>query len=356
MSIIRKVELTMDDARIGESLKWIVNLLDHHHIPYQIIGGLAAHAYGAARPVVDIDLYLPMGGAQAALAEMKPYLVRPPRPHRSVTWDLTYLVLDHNGVQIEIGDSSTSPRFYNHKDQCWDPQIINYAASQRATLFGVEVNVMPRAELISYKTRMDREVDHADLHAMDPASHEAGNDLKDLSPVVPLVLHADAFDGRKVDDLIAGLKEEGFQFTSMAELGNTGEAQHKLYLLNDTTAMDTDGPDGGHVWPSFEDFQKDVCQMDWFLPRGQIIAIDTANSAWAAMSAITRFEGSGNTWNLFTGVDRRYRGRMLEQAVLVLAIRYALDELKVNSIFADESRSNLPMIAVYHELGYIPRP
>ncbi len=347
----------MDDAiRIGESLKWIVNLLDHHHIPYQIVGGLAAHAYGASRPVVDIDLYVPMEKAQAAMAEIKPNMIRPPLPHRSAYWDLTYLVLDYKGVQIEIGDSTTDPRFYNRKGQCWDPQIIDYAASQRVTLFGVEVKVMPRSELISYKTRLDREVDHADLQAMEPSPRDADNDLKDLSPVVPLVLHSDQFDGRKYDGLIAGLKEEGFQFTSMAELGNTEEALRKLYLLNDTTAMDADGPAVGHVWPTFEDFQKEVCQMDWFLPRGQIIAIDTASGAWAAMSAITNFEGSGTTWNLFTGVDRRYRGHRLEQAVLALAIRYALDELKVNSIFADESKSNLSMIAVYRELGYTPRP
>jgi RimJ/RimL family protein N-acetyltransferase len=347
----------MDDAtRIGESLKWIVNLLDHHHIPYQIVGGLAAHAYGASRPVVDIDLYVPMEKAQAAIAEMKPYIIRPPLPHCSAYWDLTYLVLDHKGVQIEIGDSSTDPRFYNHKGQCWDTQVIDYAASQRATLFGMEVNVMPRSELVRYKTRLDRKVDHADLQAMDPSSRKDGNDLKDLSPVVPLVLHSDAFDDRKYDGLIAGLKEEGFQFTSMAELGNTEEAQRKLYILNDAAAMDADGLDGSHVWPSFKDFQKEVCQMDWFLPRGQIIAIDTASGAWAAMSAITRFEGSGNTWNLFTGVDRRYRWRRLEQAVLALAIRYVLNELKVNTIFTDESRTNLPMIAVYRELGYTPRP
>ena len=76
-----------------------------------------------------------------------------------------------------------------------------------------------------------------------------------------MALNLDTFDDRPYDEIIAKLKGEGFQFTSMEALGNTEEAQRKLYLLNDTTAMEMTVPDGEHSWLSFEDFQKKVCQI-----------------------------------------------------------------------------------------------
>ncbi len=50
------------------------------------------------------------------------------------------------------------------------------------------------------------------------------------------------------------------------------------------------------------------------------------------MSANLRFEGSDHAYNLHTGVDRFYAGRKLAQAVKVLALRYARDGLKANSV------------------------
>ena len=75
-------------------------------------------------------------------------------------------------------------------------------------------------------------------------------------------LDLDAFDDRPYDAIIARLEGEGFQFTSMAALGNTEEAQRKLYALNDSTSASTPGSEGEHSWESFEDFQRSVCQAD----------------------------------------------------------------------------------------------
>jgi hypothetical protein len=160
------MEPITDPQQIHQALSWIVGLLNRHNVPYQLVGGLAAQAYGARRPMMDIDLYAPLEKAAAAIAEMKPYLIREPLPHRSPAWDLVYLALDYDGVQIEIGDSTTNPRFYNVLDQRWEPQAIDYAASQWVTLYEVTVAVMPRAELVRYKAMLDREVDHIDIAQM----------------------------------------------------------------------------------------------------------------------------------------------------------------------------------------------
>jgi hypothetical protein len=151
---------------IEAALRWLVSLLNRCQVPYQVVGGLAAQAYGANRPLVDIDLYIPFDTAQAALAEMAPFIVRQPLPHRSAAWDLVYLALEVDGVLIEIGDSSSAPRFFNRHAGRWEAQVIDYSASQTARLYGVEVAIMPKGELLRYKAMLDREVDHLDIEQM----------------------------------------------------------------------------------------------------------------------------------------------------------------------------------------------
>ena len=166
-----------------------------------------------------------------------------------------------------------------------------------------------------------------------------------------MALDLDAFDDRPYDAIIARLQGEGFRFTSMAALGNTEEDQRRLYVLNETTGMETMGTDGVPSWASFEDFQQSVCRSDWYRPDGQMVVIASTTGDWAAMSAIARFDDYA--YNLHTGVDKRYRGRKLAQAVKVLALRYARDELKVNIVRTHHNSKNLPMIAIDRKFGYV---
>jgi len=171
---------------------------------------------------------------------------------------------------------------------------------------------------------------------------------------IPMRLSLDTFDDSPYDDIIAKLKNDGFQFTSMEELGNTEKAQRHLYALNDETNLDVPGRNGERTWSSFEDFQKRVCKADWYKPGGQIVAIHTTTGNWVAMSAISRFQD--HAYNLHTGVNRRYRGRKLAQAVKILALRYARDVLKVNIVNTDHNMMNHPMIAIDRKLGYTELP
>jgi GNAT superfamily N-acetyltransferase len=167
-------------------------------------------------------------------------------------------------------------------------------------------------------------------------------------------LDLSTFDDRPYDEILEKLKREGFQFTSMQELGDTEDTQRNLYRLNDTASRETLGTDGSPSWTSFEDFRKHVCGSDWYKPAGQLVVIDTNTGIWAAMSAITRFTGTDYAYNLFTGVDKRYRRRKLGLAVKVLALRYARDVLKVTSVHTHHNSKNPPMINLDHKLGYHP--
>lgn len=173
---------------------------------------------------------------------------------------------------------------------------------------------------------------------------------------IAMALDLKTFDDRPYDAIIEQLKKEGFLFTSMEELGNTEDAQRRLYELNDTAASETLGSSGEHPWESFEDFQKRVCQAEWYLPAGQKVIIDTGTGIWAGMSAITRFAGAKDAYNLFTGVDKRYRGRKLGQAVKVQALRFGRDVLKVDSVRTHHNTKNPPILAIDRKFGYVQIP
>jgi len=169
---------------------------------------------------------------------------------------------------------------------------------------------------------------------------------------IAMALNLTAFDDRPYDALLAKLKGEGFQFTSLEALGNTEDAQRKLYHLNNMTGSEIPGSEGKPAWASFEDYQRRVCQAAWYKPGGELVVIESATSDWVAMSAITRMEGNDYAYNLHTGVDERYRGRKLAQAVKVLALRYAREVLQVTEVRSNHNIQNLPMIAINRKFGY----
>lgn len=89
---------------------------------------------------------------------------------------------------------------------------------------------------------------------------------------------------------------------------------------------------------------------------GQMVVIDTRTGEWAAMSAITRFAGRDYAYNLFTGVDARYRGRKLGQAVKVIALRYARDVLGAHIVRTHHNTKNEPVLAIDRKFGYTVLP
>jgi hypothetical protein len=163
------VQTTKDPQKIGQALRWIVSLIDHYAIPYQICGGLAAIGYGATRPLVDIDIYAALQDSphlQDLMNDIHPYLIRAWGPHLSASWDILYLALNFAGIQIEIAEATSNPRFYNRRDGRWEDQRINFAASKRMSLYGVDVMIMPKGELLAYKAMLDRDVDHVDIEEL----------------------------------------------------------------------------------------------------------------------------------------------------------------------------------------------
>jgi hypothetical protein len=154
----------MTDA--GSALAWVVDLLQRHHIPFQAVGGLAARAYGATRPLVDLDFYIPMERFSELIPEIAPHVVWGPEHYQDENWDITFVKLSYAGQPIEFGDS-TDAYFFDRTAGGWMRQEIDFDRSERREVLGVRVPVIPRAELIAYKRQLGRNVDALDLAEID---------------------------------------------------------------------------------------------------------------------------------------------------------------------------------------------
>jgi hypothetical protein len=145
-----------------QALRWIVDILNRHQVPFQIVGGLAARAYGATRLLHDIDLYIPMSRFPDIQPDVADYVIWGPEHQKDGHWDLVYVKIDYDGQRIEIGDGDNT-KIYDAKTGSWIKQKIDFAGFEMIELYGVVVPVIPKQQLIKYKTILSREVDDMDL-------------------------------------------------------------------------------------------------------------------------------------------------------------------------------------------------
>lgn len=149
----------------SKALHWLLDLLEEHKTTYQIVGGLAAIAHGATRELADIDLYIPYNSSQNFLHAIRPYTYWGPQHQKDDVWDITYLKAKYADQKIEIGDSSGAGIFNKQSNQ-WVLQGIDYNISERKRIHGRLADVMPKQQLIDYKTLLGREVDLQDIEQM----------------------------------------------------------------------------------------------------------------------------------------------------------------------------------------------
>ena len=109
------------------------------------------------------------------MRDLRPDTVWGQAHYRDDAWDLVFMKIDFAGVRIEIGDASSSPQYFDAGRGCWVDQGVDFSRSQRRTVQGVAVEVMPLAELLRYKRALARPVDLADVEELTaPGGHAAG--------------------------------------------------------------------------------------------------------------------------------------------------------------------------------------
>jgi len=137
--------------KVVDALKWIKSILDKNTMDYQIVGGLAAVIHGGSRPVADIDLYVPKESGRKLANLLKQYISKPLVHYKESGWDLEYFQIIYHGQKIELG-LSPGTRILDRATGEWIELHIDFSASILGEYKGVEVPVIPKTELIAYKS------------------------------------------------------------------------------------------------------------------------------------------------------------------------------------------------------------
>jgi len=162
-------------SRESEVLRWLVKLLDDARSPYQIVGGLAARAYGASRALVDIDVYVPSESLERVVESAQPHVRSGPIRHRDEHWDLTFAKLEYGGVPIEVA-AADDAKLFDRRTATWVSAGVDFARGNEMEVAGVRLRVMPLEQLIEYKCALGRDVDAQDVAELQNAVGDPSDD------------------------------------------------------------------------------------------------------------------------------------------------------------------------------------
>ena len=144
------------------ALRWVVEILRKHEIPFQITGGLAARAYGATRPLNDIDIDIPENRFDEIINEVSPYIIYGPAQFIDTNWNLYLMTLDYHRQKIDIC-GAYKVKVRKTQSSRWRTMPADLSKFERKKFFGFEVPVITKEELIQYKTIIGRKVDQQDI-------------------------------------------------------------------------------------------------------------------------------------------------------------------------------------------------
>jgi GNAT superfamily N-acetyltransferase len=164
-------------------------------------------------------------------------------------------------------------------------------------------------------------------------------------------LELEHFDEHPFDDLMEGLRVEGFSFFSLARAGLNEANRHRLYEVNRSAALDDPANTG--AFPDYYAFSKNVFDAAWFRADTQILAAHA--DCWVGLAAIGIYPADRHAYNAFTGVLREYRGRGLAQALKLQTVLLAKQE-GMRYIRTNNDSNNAPMLAINRKLGYKSEP
>jgi len=162
-------------ANVSKALAWITDILSKEGVSYQLVGGLAARAYGSTRSVLDIDLYIPRSDLSKILPHVSAYAVQGPTRFVSDLWDVDLLTVEFKGQEIGINVAEDA-KIFDSIGGRWISTEIDFSDFCLLKVEGVDVPVMPLERLIKYKRILARDVDLQDIKEIQTSS-----DTKKLS-------------------------------------------------------------------------------------------------------------------------------------------------------------------------------
>ena len=146
---------------------WITMLLDQHHVPYRLSGGLAAKVYGSNGALADIDLDIDeLSIPPSFFHEIDPYIIYGPERYMDESWNLWLTTLQYEGQMIDLaGTHHTS--IFDVNTKRWVPFETDFNDTEELMVFRKKIRVIRKKELIAYKSKLGRKVDLLDIAAME---------------------------------------------------------------------------------------------------------------------------------------------------------------------------------------------
>jgi len=151
-----------EERNTKEAFLWIVNILQKHKIPFQIKGGFASRLYGALRELADIDISIPEDRFDELLPDIKDYIKFGPEQYLDEEWDIKLITLKYKGQYIDITGAFEKKNF-DKTNQKWVNIPSNFDTSVYMNVYGSNVPVIAKEDLIAYKKLIQRDVDIADI-------------------------------------------------------------------------------------------------------------------------------------------------------------------------------------------------
>ncbi len=143
---------------------WITDLVESLNIPYEIAGGFAARLYGSTRELADIDVEVPASELPRLYPLVKEYVTFGLDTYKDSEWELQLITLVYEGQEIDLAGNPV--KIFNSLEKQWELVSPDFNSPNMMEVFGKQVPVITKENLIRFKSKLRREVDLQDLKAL----------------------------------------------------------------------------------------------------------------------------------------------------------------------------------------------
>lgn len=152
----------MDDTTL-RALKWIVEILNSHNLPYRVGGGVATFLYGSGRKVNDIDISISGENFSKLIPLVKGFVMEGPRHYVNEKWDCTTLSLNYKGQDIDLTDVNTL-LMKSLDGSTWlkNKEMYQKWPDVKKDVDGLSITLMHPKVLLEYKQHLDGDHQESD--------------------------------------------------------------------------------------------------------------------------------------------------------------------------------------------------
>ncbi|QQR78503.1 MAG: hypothetical protein IPJ68_05530 [Candidatus Moraniibacteriota bacterium] len=147
------------------AFRWIIGILKRHEVPFVVLGGLAAQAYGSKRDLNDIDLVIHRADFEKILPEVRTYVTYGPEMSRDEEAEGYAMELRYAEQDIDIG-AEEGCKVLNRATGKFQLLETDFNDVETKEICGILVPVMRKEAVIAEKLKFNRPQDQEDIRQM----------------------------------------------------------------------------------------------------------------------------------------------------------------------------------------------